>query len=241
MGPLCAFSLFTFHLPPLLHHTYSSPLPPISILPPPSPFLTSKRAGVCPLHLLRQQRLDHYSTYLQKSPYRWLPLVMNGSTWRPTNSCYGCWQWVGCSVRWSVFHELQWPLLGGWGRLAIVYQVAPCGSRSDLLLVHVNLVCEPCMYVCTFPTSSTSSHFLFPLLYPLPFLTPHSSHPHTNFLTLTLTHSSHSHSPSITLTPHTPHPHNPHTDTENVFCLMVWVLMTDKRNSFIPSHPPTLT
>ena len=40
LGPLCAFSLFTFHLPPLLHHTYSSPLPPISMHSPspPHPF-----------------------------------------------------------------------------------------------------------------------------------------------------------------------------------------------------------
>ena len=51
--------------------------------------------------------------------------------------------------------------------------------------------CQPCMYVCTFPTSLTSSHFLFPL-HPLPYLTTHSSHPHTNFLTLTVDHSSHS-------------------------------------------------
>ena len=85
-------------------------------------------------------------------------------------------------------------LWGGW--MAIVYQAAPCGSSSDFLFLYMST-----LYVCTLPTSSTSSHFLFPLLYPLPYLTPHSSHLHTNFLTLT--------------------PHTPHIDTENVFHLMV--------------------
>ena len=83
------------HLPP------ASPSPSHILLSTPShlhspsslpltPFLTSKPAGVCPLQLLRRW-LDHYSTYLQKSPYRWLPLVMNGSTWTPTNS--SAWQY----------------------------------------------------------------------------------------------------------------------------------------------------
>ena len=133
--------------------------------------------------------------------------------------------------------------LAGWGgRLAIVHQVAPCGSSSDFLLIHVNLVCEPCMYVCmhsphhllhlfTLPLSSTLSSPLHPYFT----LTPHSSHPHTPHSLLTLTphtspsYSSHSHSPSITLTPHTRHSPSHSlltllTDTENVFPLMVWVL-----------------
>ena len=43
--------------------------------------------------------------------------------------------------------------LTGWGgRLAVVYQMAPCESSSDSLLVHVNL------YDCTPPTSHCSSH-----------------------------------------------------------------------------------
>ena len=36
--------------------------------------------------------------------------------------------------------------LTGWGgRLAIVYQVVPCGSRSDFLLVHVNQTLRMCL------------------------------------------------------------------------------------------------
>ena len=147
----------------------------------------------------------------------------------------------------------------------MVYQVAPCGSRSDFLLVHVNLVCmyalspSPPLHTSTFlyfillltlphthsslfppsphttlhspliltpdfpPSHSShsshthSSHFLFPLLYPLPYLTPHSSHPHTNFLTLT--------------------PHTLHIDTENVFRLMVWVLDDRQKKQLHPLTP----
>ena len=129
------------------------------------------------------------------------------------------------------------------------------------------------MYVCTLPTSSTSSHFLFPLLYPLPYnhtslfppshssLTPHTPHPphphshsssysshslltphphpytpHTPHITLTLNHTPHS-SLTVTLTPHTPH-----TDTEKVFPLMVWVLDDRQKKQLhplTPSHPHT--
>ena len=99
----------------------------------------------------------------------------------------------------------------------MVYQVASCGSRPDFLLVAT---CQPCMYALSPPPPLL--HFLFPLLYPLPYLTPHSSHPHTNFLTLT-----------VTLTHHTPH-----TDTENVFHLMVWVL-DDRQKKRL--HPLPLT
>ena len=64
-------------------------------------------------------------------------------------------------------------------------------------------ICQPCMYVCTLPTSSTSSHFLFLLLYPLPYLTPHTLH----------------------------------IDTENVFCLMVWVLDDRRKKQLHPLTP----
>ena len=104
----------------------------------------------------------------------------------PTNSCYSCWHWVGCSVRWSVFHELQWPWLG---------REAPCGSSSDFLLIHINLVCEPCMYALSPPPLHISSFLYFILsLTPIP-------HTHPSFFPPS--HSS--------LTPHTPHPHSSHS------------------------------
>ena len=84
--------------------------------------------------------------------------------------------------------------------------------------------CQPCMYVCTFPTSSTSSHFLFPLLYPPPYTPSHSL---LTLPTLTLTSL---HSPSLT-------PHTPHIDTENVFRLMVWVLDDKQKRQLYPLTP----
>jgi len=112
-------------------------------------------------------------------------------------------------------------LAGRGGRLAVVYQVASCGSRSDFLLVHVSLVC---MYALSPPPLHTS-YFLYFILS----LTSLLTHP-----TLTLTSL---HSPSLT-------PHTPHTDTENVFRLMVWVLDVRQRKQLhplTPSHPHILT
>ena len=138
LGPLHAFSLFTFHLPPLLHHTYSSPLPPISILPPPSPL---------PLFSLQSQlECVHFSSW-----DRTLKRVH-------TDGCH--WWWMGChghqqtaamvvdsgwGAVWGGLLETPVTLAGWGGRLAIVYQVVPCGSRSDFLLVHVNQTLRMCL------------------------------------------------------------------------------------------------
>ena len=109
-------------------------------------------------------------------------------------------------------------LAGRRGRLAVVYQVAPCGSRSDFLLIHVNLVC---MYALSPPPPPLhTSSFLYFILSLTSLLTLPT-------LTLTSLHSS-------SLTSHTPH-----TDIENVFPLMVWVLDDRQKkqlHSLTPSH-----
>ena len=104
-------------------------------------------------------------------------------------------------------------LAGRGGRLAVVYQVAPCGSHSDFLLVHVNLVCEPCMYALSPPPPLHTSYFPYFIL------------SLTSLLTLTSLHS-----PSLT-------PHTPHIDTENVFRLMVWVLDDRQKKQLHPLTP----
>ena len=110
--------------------------------------------------------------------------------------------------------------------------------------------CQPCMYVITFPTSSTSSHFLFPLLYLLPYI-PHThpslflpSHTSPSLLTLTLTLTPHT-SPSLLtltlhhslLTPHSPSYSTLLTQTENEFPLMVWVLDDRQKRQLHPLTP----
>ena len=102
-----------------------------------------------------------------------------------------------------------------------LYQVAPCGSSSDFLLVHFNLVC---MYALSPPPPPlhTSSFLYFILsltsLLTLPTLTLTSLHSLLTLLTYTI------------------------VDTENVFRLMVWVLDDRKKKQLhllTPSHSHT--
>jgi len=180
---------------------------------------------------------------------------MNGLSWTPKNSCYSCWQWVACSVRWSSRNSSDPRWMGReaghclpGGTLLVSFRLPPHTCQPCMSTLYVNLVCQPCMYVCTLPTSS--SHFLFPLFYPLPYthtshspltlptltlltLTPHTSpspsppHSFLTLLTLTLT---------LTLTHHHT-PHTPHTDTKNVFHLMVWVLDDGQKKHLHPLTP----
>ena len=135
-------------------------------------------------------------------------------------------------------------LAGRGGRLAVVYQVAPCGSRSDFLLVHFNLVC---MYALSPPLHTSSFLYFILSLTPIPHTHPslfRPSHSSPSLITLTLTltpytspspsHSSHSlltlltlltsHSPSVTLLTLLTHRHTHFSlssHTENVFPLIL--------------------